>query len=96
VLALAACSRVGRGVTVSWTPPARDVDGSPLRDLAGYFIYFGTDPKLYTRVVKIRGATIDHTVIDGLPPGTYYFSIVAYTESGVQSALSPTVMKTVP
>ncbi len=96
MLALVACGRGGASVTLSWTPPTRNVDGSALRDLAGYFIYFGTDPKRYTGAVKIQGASLDHYVVGGLPPGSYYFSVAAYTASGIQSGLAPPVMKLIP
>ena len=39
-------------VTLSWTPPTQNVDGSYLTDLAGYNIYYGTHPdKLYTSIM---------------------------------------------
>ncbi len=95
LLALVACNDRGQSATLSWTAPATHVDGSPLRDLDGYFIYFGADPKRFTHAVKIQGANLNHYVVEGLAPGKYYFSVAAYTASGVQSGLSPPVAKVI-
>ncbi len=33
--------------TLSWTPPTQNTDGSPLTDLAGYRVYWGTSSGNY-------------------------------------------------
>src|SRR5690606_30608197 len=39
--------------TLTWTPPTRQADGSALRDLAGYKVYWGQESGKYSESVKI-------------------------------------------
>ena len=82
--------------TLSWEPPRRNVDGSAIGNLAGYFIYYGTNPDNLNRTVKITDPYATTYTVDELSPGTYYFSIVAFTAAGAKSSASPTVSKTIP
>lgn len=82
--------------TLTWEPPRRNVDGSALRDLAGYFIYYGTSEADMSRTVRISDPYVTTYVIEKLVPGTYYFSIVAFNASGTRSRASSTVSKTIP
>jgi hypothetical protein len=82
--------------TLTWEPPRRNLDGSAISNLAGYYIYYGTSPTNLNRAIRIPDPyTIKYTV-DGLGSGTYYFSIVAFTATGIRSSASPTVSKTIP
>lgn len=66
-------------------------------DLAGYKIYVGTAPGIYTYPGSpfVVGVTGTYAVV-GLPSGqTYYFAISAYDYSGGESALSTEVSKSI-
>ncbi len=79
---------------LSWTAPTTNTDGSTLTDLAGYRIYYGTDPGDLDVVVNVSaGVTSD--VIEGLTTGTWYFAIKSYTNAGAESALSNIASKTI-
>jgi hypothetical protein len=82
--------------TLSWEPPRRNLDGSPIVNLAGYFIYYGRTPTNLNVIIKIRDPFVTTYTVDGLTPGTYYFRIVAFTDSGINGSSSPTVSKTIP
>ena len=89
-----AASTAGGGIgaaTLSWQAPDQNTDGTPLTDLAGYKIYFGTAPNDLSREIDVAGVGVTNYVVDNLPYGTYYFSIRAYTSTGVESALSGVV-----
>jgi hypothetical protein len=88
-------SGIGKA-TLTWEPPRRNTDGSALRDLAGYYIYYGTSPaRLDRRTFKISDPFVTTYVVDGLGPGTYYFSIVAFTANGIRSSASSIESKTI-
>ena len=82
--------------TLTWTAPTTNTDGSALTDLAGYHVYYGTSASALTTVVDVANpATMTYTVTD-LASGTWYFAVNAYTTSGLQSALSNPVSKSIP
>ena len=79
--------------TLTWDPPATSADGTPLTDLAGYTIYYGTSSLNYT--VSIDVGNVTTYKIDNLSPGTYYFSVTAYDTAGNESDFSNEVSKTI-
>jgi hypothetical protein len=82
-------------VTLNWTPPTENVDGTPITNLSGYDIRYGTASGDYTQAVSVASPGIATYVVDNLTPGTYYFSISATESDGSQSPLSPEVSATV-
>jgi hypothetical protein len=74
--------------TLSWTAPTENEDGTQLMDLAGYKLYWGTNPGVYTNSVTIDNAGITTYVVDNLAPGTYEFVATAFNASGVESMYS--------
>ena len=85
----------GGAVTINWTPPTENTDGTPLTDLAGYDIHYGTASGDYTQSVNVSNAGLATYVVDNLTPGTYYFSVSAVNTSGTESPLSSEVTATV-
>jgi len=81
--------------TLSWTAPTKNADGSPIMGLAGYHIYYGTDPNHFTQTVRIIGAGTTKYVVNGLSAGTYYFAVSAYNASGQESAKSNIASKSI-
>jgi hypothetical protein len=75
-------------VTLSWTPPTANEDGTALTDLAGYKLYWGTTPGSYTSSVTIDNSSVSTWVVDNLSPGTYEFVATSYNTAGVESAYS--------
>jgi Calx-beta domain/Fibronectin type III domain len=81
--------------TLSWTAPTLDTDGTPLTNLAGYKIYYGTSQTQMTNVIQVSNpATLEYE-ISNLAKGTWYFSVAAYNTADVESSLSPTESKTI-
>jgi Putative Ig domain len=81
--------------TLSWTAPAYNANGSPITGLAGYNIYYGTDPSNLTKSIDVAGAATTTFVVTGLSAGTYYFAVSAYNSEGVDSSLSNIGQKTI-
>jgi len=82
-------------LTLSWTAPTENADGSPLVDLSGYKIRYGTSPGDYTETVTLSNAGLNRYVVDNLTTGTYYFTISAYNSAGTESQLSGELSTTI-
>jgi hypothetical protein len=79
--------------TLAWSAPTTNVDGTPLTTLAGYKVYYGTTPGVYTSLVV---GNVNSYQIAGLANGqTYYFTVTAYDTYGVESEFAPAVSKLV-
>jgi hypothetical protein len=82
-------------VELSWTAPTQNEDGSQLEDLAGFKLYWGTEPGRYPNSVTIDNPTVTTYMVENLAPGTYEFVATAYNGSGVESRYSGAATKTV-
>jgi hypothetical protein len=76
------------GAALSWTPPTQNIDGTTLTNLAGYRIAYGTSATAMTQTVQVANPGVTSYTIDNLSPGTYYFSVRAYTNNGTESSSS--------
>ena len=81
--------------TLSWEAPTANTNGSPLTDLAGYAIYYGSSPKQLSHTVHIKSVGLQTYVIDDLEPGTWYFAVKSVAANGAESSLSDVVAKTI-
>jgi hypothetical protein len=75
-------------LTLSWTPPTQNNDGSSLNDLAGYRIYYGVSEGSYPNRIEIDNPGISSYVIENLSPDTYYFVSTSVNSGGVESNYS--------
>ena len=82
-------------VTLSWIAPTMNSDGSPLKNLAGYKIYYRRNSDSDNQQIRVNNPGTTIYVIENLSPGTYYFSATAFNTSGLESSFSAEVMKTV-
>jgi hypothetical protein len=80
--------------TLSWSAPMMNTDGTTLTNLAGYRIFYGKSSSAMSQSVQIANAGVTTYVID-LAPGTYFFSIKAYSGNGAESDSSNVVSKVV-
>jgi hypothetical protein len=99
VLILGGCGGGGGGASTSgggggagtiklaWDAPTTNSDGSPLTDLAGYYVYYGTASGVYGPPVDAKNVTT--YTLTGLTPGqTYFIAVTAYDISQNQSQFS--------
>jgi hypothetical protein len=82
-------------VTLNWTAPTENTDGTPLTDLSGYDIHYGNASGNYTQTITVSNPGLATYVVDNLTPGTYYFSVTAVNSQGTESPLSSEVSTTV-
>ena len=90
----ARASRPGSAL-LSWHPPTERADGSPLRDLAGYRVYFGKGANPARYILEITNPGQTSQLIGNLDRGRWYFSITAYDRQGLESARSAPASKTI-
>jgi len=82
-------------VTLSWTPPQENTDGSALTDLSGYKIYYGTQSRSYANTIEIDNPGLTTYVVENLSPNTYYFAATAVNSTGIESEFSGEAVKSV-
>ncbi len=81
--------------TLGWVLPTENANGSPLSNLAGVRIYYGTNEADLTRSLTVSGTSATSYTLSGLSAGTWFFAAAAYSTSGMQSAMSTIVSKTI-
>jgi len=72
-------------VTVRWTPPTENTDGSTLINLAGYHLYYGSSQSNLNQVVDISNPGLATYVLNGLAAGTWYFAMTSVNANGMES-----------
>ena len=65
-----------------------NTDGSPLTDLGGYVVFYGTASRIYSGSLKIGDPVITSASVEGLPSGLWYFSLKSVTAAGIESDFS--------
>jgi hypothetical protein len=80
---------------VTWVAPTENSNGTALTDLAGYYVYYGTDSSELSQSIKVASPQALSYTITGLADGnTWYFAVASYTSAGQQSSLSQISSKT--
>jgi len=78
-------------VTLSWNNPSGNEDGSPLTDLGGFRVYYGTQSRVYNQPFGqgIDAGNAASYVVQNLSNNsTYYFAVTAYDINGNESTYS--------
>ena len=78
-------------VTLTWTSPTLNTNGTTVTDLAGYRIYYGSTSTQLNQVVTVAGAAVTEYAFSELAAGTWYFAVTAYNSDDVESGLSAVV-----
>jgi hypothetical protein len=81
--------------TLSWVPPTQNTNGSALTNFAGIILYYGTTPASLTQSVQLASTSQTSYTIGNLTAGTWYFGGMAYTNTGMKSAMSQVVSMSV-
>jgi hypothetical protein len=81
-------------VTLDWTPPTQNTDGTVLTNLGGYRVNYGMTENNLTESVELTNAGLTSYVVSNLSSGTWFFGVSAYSTAGVESSLSGVVSQT--
>lgn len=75
---------------VSWDIPINRVSGKPLlpTEIGGYFLQYGTNKDNLNVRLKLPDRNTREYTVNGLTPGTYYFSVSVYDVDGVEGPKS--------
>ena len=91
-----AVNQVGLGsVTLSWTPPTQNTDGTTLMDLNSYRVYYGSSAGNYPNRIDLDNPGLSSYVVDNLSSGTYFFVATAVNDLGMESNFSNVAQKVV-
>ena len=74
-------------VTISWEAPTKNADGTPLTDLQGFRIYYGTSSRNYSHSIDVGNVTI-YTANNATDGVIYYVAVTAYDSLGNESDYS--------
>src|SRR5262245_15252266 len=91
-LAFVATPAQAAQVQLAWDAPLQ-ADGTPVPNLAGYKLYYGSQSGQYQTALPVGMATT-YTVTNVSPGQTYYFAATAYDTAGTESAFSNEVSVT--
>jgi hypothetical protein len=95
-LSQAAATLPSGSAILTWHPPASNVDGSPLTDLAAFRVYWGTAHGSYSQSAHIANPAARTHTISGLARGTWHFVVTALNSQGAESVYSSGWSKIVP
>jgi hypothetical protein len=93
--AIAVVQSANGSASLQWVAPSENTDGTPLMNLAGYRIYYGTSATTMTQTVQIANPTINTYLLANLTPATWFFEVKAYTTANVESAASAVASKAI-
>ncbi|KPJ98329.1 MAG: hypothetical protein AMK71_11550, partial [Nitrospira bacterium SG8_35_4] len=82
-------------VTLYWDAPVENEDQTPLNDLDGFIIYYGSTSGNYNNSID-AGNVISYQVGNLSDGQTYYFAVTAYDTSGNESVHSGEVSVSIP
>jgi hypothetical protein len=93
--AIAVVQSANGSASLQWVAPTDNTNGSPLTNLAGFRIYYGTSASTMTQTAQIANPTINTYLLSNLTPATWFFEVVAYTTANVESSASAVASKTI-
>ena len=96
-IAVAAAAAPAQGsATLSWAKPTQNTDGSPLTNLAGYVVRYGTSAAALNSQISIGSPNSTDVEISNLAKGNWYFEVAAINSANVESQFSTLASKTIP
>ena len=79
-------------ISISWVQPSENVDGSPLVDLAGYRIYYGTESRNYENSIDVSDPAATSHAFSAVS-GDYFVTMTAFDRDGNESTFSNEILR---
>lgn len=79
---------------LSWQPPTERVDGSTV-ELSGYRVYVGAAPGDWLAEIDLDNPGLTSYLVEGLAAGTWFFTVTAVDDTGLESGPSAIASKTI-
>jgi hypothetical protein len=96
-IAVAAAAAPAAGsATLTWAKPTQNTDGSPLTNLAGYVVRYGTSAAALSSQISIGSPNSTDVEISNLAAGNWYFEVSAINSANVESQFSALASKAIP
>ncbi len=95
-IAVASAAAAAGNATLSWAKPTQNTDGSPLTNLAGYVVRYGTRAAALNSQISIGSANSTSVEISNLAAGNWYFEVAAINSASVESQFSALASKSIP
>jgi hypothetical protein len=86
---------VAHVAALSWVRPLENTDGSPLTNLAGYVIRYGTSATALNTQISVASPAATSVEITNLTAGSWHFQVAAINTVNVEGQFSTTVDKTI-
>jgi hypothetical protein len=80
---------------LSWSPPTKNTDGSPLTNLAGYVVRYGASSTALNNKISVASASATGVEITNLSPGNWDFAVSAINTANVEGQFSGIAGKTI-
>ncbi len=93
-IAVSAPAAGASSVNLSWSAVTLNSDGTPVTDLKGYKIHYGTQSQNYTSAISVDNPTLTTYLVNSLPAGKYYFAVTAYNSAGLEGPPSDEISAT--
>jgi hypothetical protein len=81
--------------SLSWSRPTENTNGTPLTDLAGYVIRYGTSSTALNNKISVASASATGAKVTNLSRGNWSFAVSAINTANVESQFSAIVGKTI-
>jgi hypothetical protein len=95
-VAAAAAPAAAGSATLRWSKPTQNTDGSPLTNLAGYVIRYGTSAAALNSQLSVGSPDSTEAEISNLTAGNWYFEVAAINTLNVESQFSAPASKAIP
>lgn len=80
---------------LSWQKPTENTNESPLTNLAGFIVRYGTNAGASSSQIFVSSPNATSAQIENLTPGTWYFEVAAINTADVESPFSSVASTTI-
>lgn len=95
MFALVVTQQTVASVTLSWTPPTQNTDGTALTNLAGYRVLYGPSATNLVQLIDVPNPSLQAYIVENLTLGKWFFCIKAFNAAGAESVCSNVASKTI-